>query len=148
MTGPALSVALLVLLAGPPGSGAPPSPLAPQTDSLIASARRAAAAWQRHDFAALVAGSPGVMIRLGGAEPSAPVGRAQAAQTLESFAGGAVEISLEVLSVREVDGARAFTEVERTYAVRGTGARQVQTLYFGWRREGGGYRLVEVRLVP
>jgi len=107
-----------------------------------------AAAWQRHDFAALVAGSPGVMIRLGGPEPSAPVGRAQAAQTLESFAGGAVEISLQVLSVREVDGARAFTEVARTYAVRGTGARRVQTLYFGWRREGGGYRLVEVRLVP
>jgi hypothetical protein len=148
VTGPALSVVLLALLAGPPGSGAPPSPLVPQTDSLIASARRAAAAWQRHDFGALVAGSPGVMIRLGGAEPSAPVGRAQAAQTLESFAGGAVEISLEVLSVREVDGARAFTEVERTYAARGAGARQVQTLYFGWRREGGGYRLVEVRLVP
>ena len=119
-----------------------------QAESLTAAARRAAQAWQRHDFAALVAGSPGVMVRLGRTEPSAPMPPAQAVLTLRAFAGGAEELRAEVTAVREVDAARAYAEVQRTYVVRGTSAPRVQTLYFGWRWVGAVPRLVEIRVVP
>ena len=121
---------------------------AQQMDSLLGAARRAARAWRLHDFAGLVAGSPGVMVRLGRTEPSAPLRPAQAAQTLQAFAGGADEIEVEVLAVRLVDANRAYAEVQRTFSVRGTASRGVQTLYVGLRLGEGVYRVVEVRLVP
>ena len=121
---------------------------APQMDSLLAAARRVARAWRLHDFAGLVAGSPGVMVRLGGTEPSAPLHPAQAAQTLQAFARGADELEVEVLAVRPVDASRAYAELQRTFAVRGTASRGVQTLYVGLRRVAGIFRVVDVRLVP
>lgn len=121
---------------------------AQQMDSLLAAARRAARAWRGHDFAGLVAGSPGVMVRLGGTAPSAPLRLAQAVQTLQAFAGGAEELEVEVLVVRPVDARRAYAEVQRTFSVRGTAARGVQTLYIGLRLVEGAFRVVEVRLVP
>lgn len=127
---------------------APGGAAAQQMDSLLAASRRAARAWRGHDFTSLVAGSPGVMVRLGGTEPSAPLRPAQAAQTLQTFAGGADELEVEVLAVRPVDADRAYAEVQRTFAVRGTASRGVQTLYVGLRRVGGVFRVVEVRLVP
>jgi hypothetical protein len=122
--------------------------VAPQMDSVLAAAWRAARAWRLHDFAGLVEGSPGVMVRLGGTEPSAPLRPAQAAQTLQAFAGVADELEVEVLAVRPVDASRAYAEVQRTYSVRGTASRGVQTLYVGLRRVAGVFRVVEVRLVP
>ncbi len=118
-----------------------------QDDRLIEAARRAARAWQQHDFGALVAGSPGVFVRLGAADPSAPLPPAQAASTLRAFAAGAREIRTEVASVREVDAGRGYAELLRTYEVRGTSAHRVQTLYLEWRGTGRAHRLVEVRLV-
>lgn|GEM_PF-4444050 len=120
----------------------------PRSDSLTAAARRAAAAWQRHDFAALVAGSPGLMVRLGRAAPSAPMPPAQAALALRTFAADARELATEVTEVREVDATRAYAEVQRTYTGRGTSARRTQTLYLGWRWVAAAPRLVEVRVVP
>jgi hypothetical protein len=119
-----------------------------QADSLAAAARRAAGAWERHDFAALVAGSPGVLVRLGRAAPSAPMPPAQAVLTLRAFAGAADEVQAEVTAVREADAFRGYAEVQRTFVVRGTSARRVQTLYFGWRFVGPAPRLVEIRVVP
>jgi hypothetical protein len=119
-----------------------------QMDSLLAAAQRVARAWRSHDFTDLVAGSPGVMVRLGGAEPSAPLRPAQAAQTLQAFAGGAEELEVEVLAVRPVDAGRAYAEIQRTFTVRGTASRGVETLYVGLRRVQGVFRVVEVRLVP
>jgi len=119
-----------------------------QEDPLMEAARRAARAWQRHDFAALVAGSPGVLVRLGGAEPSAPLPPAQAALTLRAFAGGAEELETEVVAVREVDAGRGYAELQRTFVAKGTSARRAQTLYLEWRRAGRVHHLVEVRVVP
>jgi hypothetical protein len=130
-----------------PGAGAAPA-VTRQADSLTAAAQRAARAWERHDFAALVAGSPGVMVRLGRAEPSAPMPPAQAVLTLRAFAGGAEELQAEVTAVREADALHGYAEVQRTYVARGTSARRVQTLYFGWRFVGSAPRLVEIRVVP
>jgi len=121
---------------------------APQADSLTAAARRAADAWKRHDFAALVEGSPGVMVRLGRSEPSTAMPPAQAALTLRAFAGSAVEVETVVASVRDVDGSRAYAEIQRTYVAPGTEAQRTQTLYLGWRWLRGVPRLVEIRVVP
>jgi hypothetical protein len=127
---------------------APWGAVAPQMDSLLAAAQRAARAWRLHDFSGLVAGSPGVMVHLGGTEPSAPLRPAQAVQTLQAFAGGVDEFQVEVIAVRPVDATRAYAEVQRTFAVRGTASRRVQTLYLGLRRVESVFRVVEVRLVP
>ncbi len=104
----------------------------------------AAACW-----AALVAASPGLMVRLGRRDaPSAPMPPALAAQALRTFAAGARELASEVLAVREVGAIHAYAEVQRTYAARGSSARRTQTLYLGWRWVGATPRLVEVRVVP
>ena len=119
-----------------------------QADSLMTAARRAAAQWMAHEFASLVAGGEAVMVHLPGAEPSSPLRPAQAAELLRSFAEGARELDLVVLVVRNVDPDRAYVEAQRVYEVRGTDVRHTQTLYFGFRRVGASYRLVEVRALP
>jgi hypothetical protein len=125
-----------------------PAGHARQGEPLAEAARRAAQQWQRHDFAALVDGSPGVMVRLGGAEPSAPLAAQQAVLTLQAFAGGVDEEQAVVSSVREVEEGRGYAEVQRTFVAHGTSARRTQTLYLEWRRVGGRFVVVGIRVVP
>jgi hypothetical protein len=113
----AVALAVAVLCVAGAGWQVPAGPsraTSTRGDALTGAARRAARAWHRHDFAALVAGSPGVMVRRRGADPSAPMPPAQAARTLRAFAGGAEEVQTEVGAVREVDEDRGYTEVQRT----------------------------------
>jgi len=142
----AIGLWLTALPGQAPGRG--PGAARAQDDPLMAAARRAARAWQRHDFSALVAGSPGVLVRLGGAEHSTPMPPAQAVLTLRAFAGGAQELQTVVTAVREVDAGRGYAEVQRTFRAKGTDSRRVQTLYLEWRRTGRVQRLVEIRVVP
>jgi hypothetical protein len=132
-----LAVALAV---GPAGRG--------QADSLMVAARRAAAQWMGHEFATLVGGGEAVMVHLPGAEPSSPLRPAQAAELLRGFAQGTRELDLIVQVVRNVDPDRAYVEAQRIFQVRGTDVRHSQTLYFGFRRVGTSYRLVEIRALP
>ena len=117
-------------------------------DSLLVAARRAAEQWMRHDFADLVGAGAAVMVHLPGAEPSSPLRPTQAAELLRAFAEGASEIEVTVLVARNVDPDRAYVEAQRVYQPRGTDLRRSQALYFGFRRIGPGYRLVEVRALP
>ena len=119
-----------------------------QADSLMTAARRAAAQWMAHEFVTLVGSGEAVMVHLPGAEPSSPLRPAQAAELLRSFAQDARELDLVVLVVRNVDPDRAYVEAQRVYEVRGTEVRHTQTMYFGFRRVGSSYRLVEVRALP
>jgi hypothetical protein len=119
-----------------------------QADSLLDAAHRAAALWMRHDFAALVGTGEAIMVHLPGAEPSSPLRPSQAAALLRAFAEGAQELDLTVLVVRNVDPDRAYVEAQRLYQVQGTEVQHTQTLYFGFRRVGPSYRLVEVRSLP
>jgi hypothetical protein len=121
---------------------------APQADSLLVAARRAADQWTRHDFAGLVGTGSAVMVHLPGAEPSSPLRPTQAAELLRTFADGAREIEVTILVARNVDPDRAYVEAQRVFEVRGTDIRRSQALYFGFRRIGAGYRLVEVRALP
>ena len=122
-------------------------PAAGQADSLMMAARRATAQWLAHDFRSLV-GDEAVMVHLPGAEPSSPLRPAQAAEVLRSFAEGTRELELVVQVVRDVDPDRAYVEAQRVFEARGTGDRHSQTLYFGFRRVGSSYHLVEVRALP
>ena len=119
-----------------------------QADSLMVAARRAAAQWMAHDFAGLTGGGEAVMVHLPGAEPSSPLRPTQAAELLRGFAEGTRELDLVVLVVRNVDPDRAYVEAQRSFQVRGTEVRHSQTLYFGFRRVGGSYHLVEIRALP
>jgi len=136
-----MSWLLALVLAAAPAAGR-------QSDSLMVVARLAASQWMAHQFASLVGGGEAVMVHLPGAEPSSPLRPAQAAELLRAFADGTREVDLIVQVVRSVDPDRAYVEAQRIYEVRGTGVRHSQTLYFGFRRVGTAYRLVEIRALP
>jgi hypothetical protein len=119
----------------------------PQVDSLLGAAQRLAQAWTRHDFAALTRGSGDVLLLLPGAAAASALRAEQAAELLRGYTDGVSEISIEVVVARDVDSDRAYVEVQRVFTVRGTSERRFQTVYFGLRRQGGGYRLYEVRIV-
>ena len=121
---------------------------AQQADSLLVAARRAAAHWMHHDFGGLVGTANAVMVHLPGTEPSSPLRPTQAAELLRAFAEGAEELEVTVLVARNVDPDRAYVEAQRVFQARGTDVRRSQTLYFGFRRVGPSYRLVEVRALP
>jgi hypothetical protein len=121
---------------------------AQQSDSLLVAARRSAAQWMHHDFGGLVGTGSAVMVHLPGTEPSSPLRPTQAAELLHAFAEGTQELEVTVLVARNVEPDRAYVEAQRVYQVRGSDVRRSQTLYFGFRRQGQAYRLVEVRALP
>src|SRR5205809_605912 len=95
------------------------APLAGQS-SLGEAADQARRAWLTHDAAALVAHSPSLVLQIPGAEPSSPLGRAQAAELLRRYFRPALERGTEIRAVREVEPGRGFVELERRYVVAGT----------------------------
>jgi hypothetical protein len=119
-----------------------------QSDSLLVAARRAADQWMHHDFNAMVGTGSAVMVHLPGAEPSSPLRPTQAAALLKAFAEGEQELEVTILVARNVDPDRAYVEAQRVYQARGTDLHRSQALYFGFRRSGTGYRLVEIRALP
>jgi len=140
----AARAALLALVAA---LGATPA-RAQGMDSLIAAAQRAAGAFRQHDFRAFVGEADQVAVVLPGAGGTAPLPGAQAAQVLSAYAEGAVERSVEVTVARMVDAERAYIEIRREFTARGGGSARAQTLYLGLRRDGTGFRVAEVRIVP
>ncbi len=140
---------VLGLLASWPLVAVRPSPGALQIDSLLATGQRITAAWSRHDFDALTREGAGeiLLVLPGGAAPS-PLKQRQAAELLRGFTDGAVETAAQVRVARAVDRDRAYIEMERVFTVRGTAGRRAQSVYFGLRRTGSGYRIYEVRIVP
>lgn len=121
---------------------------AQQVESLVVAGQRLAQAWARHDFETLTGTGGDVLLLLPGATGPSSLRAAQAAQLLRGFTAGADEVAVEVVVARDVDRERAYVEVQRVFVVRGTTGRRSQTIYFGLRRHGAGYRLYEVRIVP
>jgi hypothetical protein len=117
------------------------------TDSLIASAQRAARAWRAHDFDGLLEGSREVSLHLPGTDPSAPLRPAQVTELLRAFVGAAREVEVEVQVARNVDSVRAYVEIRRTFVMRLGAEPGAETLYVGMRRSGRGYAVSEIRVV-
>ncbi len=136
----------LVLCFGPVSARAQGT--TPQIDSLMATGQRITAAWSRHDFEALTREGAGeiLLVLPGGAAPS-PLKQRQAAELLRGFTDGAVEAAAQLRVARAVDRDRAYIEMERVFSVRGTPGRKAQTVLFGLRRTGSGYRIYEVRIL-
>jgi hypothetical protein len=118
-----------------------------QDATLAATAQAARQAWLAHDVAALVARSSGVILQIPGADPSSPVGRAQAGELLRRYLGAAEEVAIRVVTVREVEPGKGFVEMDRRYVVRGTADERRETVFLGFRRVGVRWVLSEVRSV-
>ena len=124
-----------------------PDRLTAQAKDLERAADRARKAWFAHDAAALVAGSPRLLIQLPGADPSVALGPAQAAALLADFLASAQEVETVVRAAREVEPGRGYVELQRQYRVAGTQNVRLQALLLGYRRGQEGWRLVEFRVV-
>lgn len=120
-------------------------PASAQTGTLEAAARAAREAWLAHDVAGLVGGSSGIVLQIAGAAPSSPVGRAQAEELLRRYLATGTEVAVTIVTVRAVEAARGFVELERRYVVRGTTDPRRETVFLGFRRVGERWELSEVR---
>src|SRR4029077_12068223 len=96
------------------------------------------------DVQAVVGQSPSVVLRIPGADPSAPVAKAQAIELLRRHLRGGAERGLRVSAVREVEPGRGYAELERRYVVAGTSDERRETIFLRFRKPGAEVVLVEV----
>lgn len=116
--------------------------------SLSEAAERAKAAWLAHDPQALVGQSSRLVLQIPGADPSSPLGRAQAVELLRRYLRPVEERGLDVAVVREVEPGRGFVELTRRYVVAGTTELRHETLFLGFRLRAGRWVLAELRSAP
>jgi hypothetical protein len=96
-----------------------------------------------------VAQSPNLVLRIPGADPSSPLGPAQAAELLRRYLRLVEERSLDVREIKEVEGGQeGFVELDRRYSVTGTTDERRETLFLGFRRLAGRWVLTELRSAP
>jgi hypothetical protein len=120
------------------------APLAAQA-TLGDAARAAQRGWLAHDAEAVVGQSTRVVLQIPGVDPSAAVSRAQALALLSRYFHASEERGLEIVATRELEEGRGVVELERHYAVRGTRDGRRETVFLGFRLEGGRWILSELR---
>jgi hypothetical protein len=135
---------MLAALLLPGAAGAAQEPAAA---GLTAAAEQARQAWYSHDAAALVAGSPRLLVQLPGADPATALPSPQAAALLADFLASAQEVETVVRAAREVEPGRGYVELQRRYRVAGTQEVRSQSLLLGYRLGRAGWNLVELRVV-
>ena len=123
-----------------------PVPVRAQSPTLAAAANSARQAWAAQDVGALMAASPRVLVQLPGADPSAPVGQAQAVALVRDYLRRAEEVETSVKSVREGRDGRGFVELSRRYKVTGTQEIRTQSVLLSYETVGGAWVLVELRV--
>lgn len=133
-----LSVSLMVLPLAQVGAQA----------TLPEAAERAKRAWAEHDAQALVGQSSNVVLQIPGADPSSPLGRAQAIELLRRYFRPAEERGLDVTAIRQVEAGKGFVELARRYVVAGTTELRRETLFLGYRMVAREWRLAELRSAP
>jgi len=116
--------------------------------TLRAAAERAKQAWLAHDVQTLVGASSSLVLQIPGADPSSPLGRAQAAELLRRYLRPAEERGIDVTVIREVEAGKGFVELTRRYVVAGTTELRRETLFLGFRLQGGRWALAELRTAP
>jgi len=117
-------------------------------DSLARAAERVRRAWLAHDVQAVVGQSPKVVLQIPGADASAPLERAQAAELLRRHLQRVVERTLAVGAVREVEPGHGYVELERRYVVAGTSDERRETIFLRFRKPGVDWLLTELRSAP
>jgi len=126
---------------------APPAHAAAQA-TLPEAAERAKQAWLAHDPQALVGQSSNLVLQIPGADPSSPLGRAQAVELLRRYLRPVEERGLDVTAIRDVEPGKGFVELTRRYVVAGTTELRRETLFLGFRLQGGRWALAELRSAP
>ena len=116
--------------------------------SLAEAGERVRQGWLAHDVQAVVGQSAGVVLQIPGADPSAPVDRAQAMELLRRHLRAGVERALSVSAVREVEPGRGYAELDRRYVVAGTSDERRETIFLGFRKLGREWLLAELRSAP
>ena len=116
--------------------------------TLPEAAERARQAWLAHDPQALVGQSPSIVLQIPGADPSSPLGRAQAVELLRRYLRPVEERGLDVTVIREVETGKGFVELTRRYVVAGTDELRRETLFLVFRFLSGRWGLVELRSAP
>jgi len=116
--------------------------------TLPEAAERARQAWLAHDPQALVGQSPSIVLQIPGADPSSPLGRAQAVELLRRYLRPVEERGLDVTVIRDVEPGKGFVELTRRYVVAGTTELRRETLFLGFRLLSGRWALVELRSAP
>jgi hypothetical protein len=116
--------------------------------SLADAAEHARRAWLAHDPQRLIGQGSSIVLQIPGADPSMPLDRAQASELLRRHWRSAVERSLTLRGVRELEAGKGYAELERCYVVAGTSDERQETIFLGFRHAGGSWRLVEVRSTP
>jgi len=116
--------------------------------SLAEVAERVRQAWLVHDVQGVVGQSSGVVLQIPGADPSAPVDRAQAIELLRRHLRAGAERGLRVSAVREVEPGRGYAELDRRYVVAGTSDERRETIFLGFRKPGQEWMLSELRSAP
>jgi len=140
MRGP-LGTALLIAIGGVAAT-------ASSQESLARAADQVRRAWLAHDAQAIVGQSPRVVLQLPGADPSAPLARAQAAELLRRHLQRVVERTVAVGVVREVEPGHGYVELERRYVVAGTSDERHETIFLRFRKPGAKWLLTELRSAP
>jgi hypothetical protein len=136
---PTLSVVAALLAVGVPAAAQATLPEA---------AERAKQAWLAHDPQRLVGQSSSLVLQIPGADPSSPLGRAQAVELLRRYLRVGEERGLDVTAIREVEAGKGFVELTRRYVVSGTSQLRRETLFLGFRLEAGRWALAELRSAP
>ena len=117
--------------------------------TLREAADQAVRAWLVHDPAGVVGQSSSLVLQIPGADPSSPLGRAQAVELLRRYLGPAEERGLDVSRLQEVvAGREGFVELARRYVVAGTSDLRSETLFLGFRWRAGRWVLAELRSAP
>jgi hypothetical protein len=116
--------------------------------SLAEVAERVRRAWLVHDVQGVVGQSSSVVLQIPGADPSAPVDRAQAIELLRRHLRAGAERGLRVSAVREVEPGRGYAELDRRYVVAGTSDERRETIFLGFRKPGQEWMLTELRSAP
>jgi len=124
------------------------APPAAAQGTLPQAAERAKQAWLAHDPQALVGQSSNLVLQIPGADPSSPLGRAQAVELLRRYLRPVEERGLDVTVIREVEPGKGFVELTRRYVVAGTTELRRETLFLGFRLQGGRWALAELRSAP
>jgi hypothetical protein len=113
--------------------------------TLPEAAARAKQAWLAHDPQALVGQSASLVLQIPGADPSSPLGRAQAVELLRRYLRPVEERGLDVTVIREVEPGKGFVELARRYVITGTTEVRRETLFLGFRLRSGQWVLAELR---
>jgi len=115
--------------------------------TLDEAAQRARSAWMSHDSGTLASSGDSLSLRLPGIE-EVTVGSAQASRLLNRYLQPSSERGFDLRTVRTTGEEQGFVEAARRYVVRGTSDEVAETVFLGFRRSGGRWRLTEIRVAP